>query len=277
VSAVCLLVFAFTWGGNKYAWDSGMIIGCFVGAGILSIIFCFIEVYVAKEPNIPPELFKYKIYNIVLLAQLGLGASMFGPMFYMPEYFELVLGNSATLAGLRGLPMTAGMVLASVMAGQIIARTGNYANFPRFGSWILPLACALLATITDTTHLGLIYFYEFLIGVGMGTVMQSSLLAIQSQLPKKYNGTANGTIMFLRMMFGTVMLSVYQNVMSKGLDGTNVYFATPAQIAKALDGVFWAVFASACFGMVFSWFIVQAAPDPTQDVEVHGPSPMTEM
>ncbi len=68
---------------------------------------------------------------------------MFGAMSVLPLYLQIVKGASPTEAGLLLLPLVLGIMMSSVLSGQLTARTGRYKIFPVVGT--LLMVCGLVA------------------------------------------------------------------------------------------------------------------------------------
>ncbi|KAJ1552470.1 hypothetical protein HK405_011202 [Cladochytrium tenue] len=155
-SVVCLLI-PHEGGGTLYAWDSSTVIALFVVAGVLLVAFVLVELYLAREPLIPFAMFKDYRVTAAFLTALFFGACFFGLVLYIPQWFEVVLGSSATNAGIRTIPMIGGLVIFSVLSGMIASATGH-------------------ALLDESSQLWAQIIYLIIAGIGAGCVIQSMLL-----------------------------------------------------------------------------------------------------
>lgn len=132
-----------------------------------------------EEALLPLRLFRVGVFSVGSAQSFVIGVGMFGGMASIPLYLQIVKGAPPTRAGLLLLPMITGIMIASLLAGQITMRTGRYEICPIIGSALLVAGMALMATIeTDTTlwHTGV---YMLVFGLGLGLNMQSLVLAMQ--------------------------------------------------------------------------------------------------
>ena len=201
------LILTVTWGGRDYAWSDPVILGLIAATIIAGVTFVIIEL---KHPNplIPMWLFKARNFALTVLAGVVLGVGMFGTLSYLPTYIQMVHNLSPTKAGLMMIPMMAGMILTSIVVGQIVTRTGSYKWYPVFGMIIMAGGLLLLGQIkADDTlvHLGLV---EAVVGLGLGMSMQTLLLIVQNTFPIRMVGTATSSNNFFRQIGGAVGASV---------------------------------------------------------------------
>ncbi len=143
------IVLITSWGGTKYAWDSGQIIGLGIGSVVLLALFIVAEALV-KEPMLPLKLFKNSIFALTSVMGVALGVCMFGALSYVPTFLQMVDGKSATVSGLLMLPMIVGLLIASLGSGQLISRLGHYKTFPIVGTAILGVGLFLLSRLDQS-------------------------------------------------------------------------------------------------------------------------------
>jgi EmrB/QacA subfamily drug resistance transporter len=193
------LVLVTTWGGNTYAWDSAQIIALAVGTVVAAFAFVMVERR-AAEPVMPLHLFKDRNFNLATGAGLITGVAMFGALAYLPTYLQMVTGVDATQAGLLMIPMMAALLVASIVAGQLVSRTGRYKWLPIVGTSIVAVALALLSTMTPTLALWVVCSFLAILGLGLGMTMQILILIVQNSFPVKEVGTATASNNFFRQI-----------------------------------------------------------------------------
>src|SRR5262249_22511914 len=120
----------------------------------------------------------------VVAASVGflVGFALFGAITYLPQYQQIVRGASATTSGLQLLPLMAGLLVASMGSGQVIARTGKYRPFPIVGMALVTLGMALMGLLDEHTSAGVAALYQVVLGFGLGLVMQVLVLAVQTSV-----------------------------------------------------------------------------------------------
>lgn len=225
ISVVSLLL-ATVWGGVDYPWNSAQIIGLFVTSLIGTALFIWREHY-AKEPIIPLRLFKNSIFRVSTLLSLLVGVVMFGAIIFLPEYQQLVRGDSATKSGLMLLPLIIGVVGGSLTSGRLISKLGRYRIFPIMGSLLLILSFWLFSHITIATSRIELGVWMFILGTGVGMVMPVMTLAVQNGVDRKDLGTATSSVTFFRSigsslgaaMFGAILINRLSTHLGHALPG----------------------------------------------------------
>jgi EmrB/QacA subfamily drug resistance transporter len=207
VGAVTWVVLATTWGGTTYPWGSVQIIGLAAAAVLFLALFVAWETR-AAEPILPLRLFHSPTFVVGVAVTFLLGLALFGAVIYLPEYFQVVQGASAIRSGLQLIPLTLGIVIASVGSGQVISRTGRYKAFPIVGAALLAVGFWLLTHIQVHTSLVVLSLWTVVVGLGIGGIMQVVVLAIQNTFDQRDLGTATSATVFFRTLggsFGTAL------------------------------------------------------------------------
>ncbi|UUU26034.1 MFS transporter [Streptomyces sp. DSM 40750] len=206
VASTCLVLLA-SWGGTAYAWNSRTVLGLGAGALAATVLFLVAERF-AAQPLIPLRLFKDPVFVVTGLVGTAIGIALFGAASYLPTQLRMVGGISATESGLLMLPMTAGIVGASVVCGQLISHTGRYRTYPVLGSALAALGSWLLSRLeTDTPrlHFGI---WTAVLGAGIGMVMPVLILAVQNSVRPSDVGAATAANNYLRQIGGCVGVAV---------------------------------------------------------------------
>ncbi|MFI9239524.1 DHA2 family efflux MFS transporter permease subunit [Streptomyces sp. NPDC053079] len=201
------LVLGLQWGGQTYAWDSAVIIGLFAGAVVLLAGFVLVELR-AREPMLPMHLFRNPVFTVCSTLSFIVGFAMLGALTYLPTYLQYVDGVSATMSGVRALPMVAGLLGASMLSGVVVSRTGRYRVFPIAGMGVMALGLYLMSTMGASTGAWLESLYMFVLGAGIGLAMQVLTIAVQNTVPYHELGTATSGVTFFRTLgsaFGTAI------------------------------------------------------------------------
>ena len=213
VSAI-LLVLSFA--GKEFAWLSAptFLIG---GAGVLLLALAVAQERRAVEPIIPPRLFRVRTFVLTSIAGFAVGAAMFGGIVYLPQYLQIVKGQSPTASGLLTLPLMVGLLTTSIGSGRVIARTGRYKAFPIAGLAIASLGLFLLSELEVDTSLVLAGLFMLVLGLGIGMVMQVLVLATQNAVPRADLGAATSSSTFFRSMGGALGVAVFGALLSSRL------------------------------------------------------------
>jgi len=214
-------------GGTDFAWLSTKSMLLLVGGLLFTVLFVVVERR-SSEPIIAPRLFKNRVFSSASAIGFVVGFAMYGAMVFLPLYFQDVRGTSPTSSGLRLLPMMVGLFSASIVAGQLVSKGRRYRPFPIFGTAIMTIGLGLLGTISATSSLLLMAVYMFILGVGIGLVMQILVTAVQNSVNHEDVGAATAGANFFRSIggsfgtavFGALFANEIPRKLASGLKGT---------------------------------------------------------
>jgi EmrB/QacA subfamily drug resistance transporter len=211
------LTLATSWGGGEYAWSSPVIIGLFMGSAAALALFVWVESR-AAEPILPIRLFGSPVFTVCCVLSFIVGFAMLGALTFLPTFMQFVDGVSATVSGLRTLPMVAGLLLTSMGSGVIVSRTGRYKIFPVVGTAVMVVGFVLLSRMDATTPMLLQSLYLFILGTGIGMCMQVLILIVQNTSSFSDLGVATSGVTFFRTIgssFGAAIFgSLFTNFLS---------------------------------------------------------------
>ena len=213
VTAIILLT---TWGGTEYAWGSPVILWTGVLSVLLLAAFCWVETKV-PEPIIPLNLFRIRTFTVASTIGFVIGFTMFGAIVYLPLYLQVVHGSSPTQSGLQLLPLMAGLLLTFIVSGRLVSRTGRYKVYPIAGTAVTAVGLALLASLKPNTGYPLVALFMFVVGLGLGLVMQVLVVAVQNTVPHAVHGPATTTATFFRTIGGAFGVSALGAVFNNRL------------------------------------------------------------
>ena len=231
--AVSALILVTTWGGNEYAWGSGVIVTMTVVGVVLLGAFVWQERR-AAEPVIPLTLFQSRVFNVSSAMGFTIGMAMFGAIVFIPLYLQLVYGASPTSSGLRMIPLMAGLLIAAVFSGRLISRIGRYKVFPIVGTAVLVVGMYLLSKLGVGTAPWLASVYMAIVGVGIGLVMQVLVLVVQNDAKPREIGVATATATFFRSVGGSFGVALFGAIFASQL--TDALKKLPPESAKYLAG-----------------------------------------
>jgi EmrB/QacA subfamily drug resistance transporter len=243
LAGVSGLLLMTTLGGSPegYPWASWEVLTMGLGGLLFIGLFIWRELR-AKEPIVPMYLFKKRVFTTANAAGFIVGLTMFGAIIYLPVYLQVVKGVSPTISGLLLLPLMVGLLSASITSGQVIARVGRYKIFPVVGTAIMTGGMYLFSLMGPNTSTLTDSFFMFIVGVGLGLVMQVLILAVQNGVDYKDLGTATSLSNFFRSMGGAFGTAVLGAILTDRLEGY-LFDALPAaarphlhQIAQLVQG-----------------------------------------
>jgi EmrB/QacA subfamily drug resistance transporter len=233
-ASVCAVLFS-VWGGTTYAWTSPVTIGVAVGTVILAILFVIAERH-AAEPIMPMRLFRNRTFNMATLIGVFVGIAMFGAVAYIGFFLQMVDGVSATVSGLLMLPFVGGMLISSITSGQIVSRTGRYKIFPILGTGIATAGLGLLSLMSATSSRLDNGIYMFVMGFGIGLVMQILVLVVQNSASASDLGSSTAVANFFRQIGGTIGSGVVGALFASRLEDHIKLLLPPSALAHVGSG-----------------------------------------
>ncbi|WP_297370243.1 MDR family MFS transporter [Cryobacterium sp.] len=209
---VSLLMIWVTLAGSQFEWASVESIVMVAASALLLIAAVIVEFKVA-EPIIPLTLFKNRTFTLATVASISVGVSMFGTSVFLSQYMQLARGATPTQSGLLTIPMMGGLLISSTLFGTVISRTGKWKSIMVSGSVLVIGGLLLLGTLQYDTNLILVGIYMFVLGAGLGMVMQNLVLVVQNSIEVTNLGVATSAVTFFRSLGGTVGVSVLGSVL----------------------------------------------------------------
>jgi EmrB/QacA subfamily drug resistance transporter len=234
--AACLsaIVLGLTLGGTTYSWGSPFIVFLGVAAVVLLALFIFTERR-AAEPVLPTRLFSDRVFTVTSGIGLIVGFALFGSVTYLPLFLQVVNGATPTGSGLQILPLMGGLLVTSIASGQIISRTGRYKPFPIIGTAAMVIGLLLLSGMNAGTSRLQASAYMFVLGLGIGAVMQVLVLAVQNAVDYADLGVATSGATMFRSIGGSVGTAVLGSIFTNRLQ-SELASAVPASATGGLPG-----------------------------------------
>jgi MFS family permease len=227
---------ALSWVGEGYDWDATRVVIGFVVAGILFAAFIPVELK-ATEPVIPLSLFKSRVFSSAALLMFMVGIAMFGVILYTPLFVQGVLGKTATGSGTVLTPLVLSMTAMGIICGQIIARVKRIKPFMIAGSIVMTFGVYLLTTLdVDSTQRN-VALSLMVTGFGLGPLMPSATLAVQSTVEKRLLGVATSATQFIRSLGSTVGTAVIGSLVTSGYADYLVNNAPPQAPGRLIDAL----------------------------------------
>ena len=216
IAGISALLLLTSWGGVEYAWTSPVIFG--LGAvGVVLLMFFVAQEARSAEPLLPLRLFKHMIFSVSTGLSLVVGLGLFGSISYLPVYFQVVRGTSATMSGLQMAPMALVVVVAVTATGRIITQIGRYRMFPILGTAAMALGMLLLSRLSENTPLPEAAAYMMVLGLGLGMLMQVPILAVQNSVAHRDLGSATAGVNVFRMLGSAFGVAIFGAILNNRL------------------------------------------------------------
>jgi EmrB/QacA subfamily drug resistance transporter len=206
VAAMIPLLVGLT-NSQSSGWASPEVGGLLVLAAVLIPVFLFIETRV-QEPIVPLGLFRDRTYTGSILATFFAAFGFFSATIFLPRFYQVVRGDSATVSGYELFPLLLGVIIASVVSGQIVARTGKYKTLLVGSIALVCIGSLLFTNLVASSSTWVIIAWQFVLGVGIGPTLAVFTIVVQNAVPFNKLGVATSSIAFFRQIGGTVGLSI---------------------------------------------------------------------
>ncbi|MEV0248838.1 MDR family MFS transporter [Nocardia sp. NPDC050712] len=234
-SATTLLILLTDWGGKRHAWDSPLILSMIAALVLVVAAFVFVESR-AAEPMLPLWLFRNRTFVLTSAIGLVVGLVMFAALAFIPTYLQMATGASASVSGLLLIPMMVGMMATLISSMAAITKTGNYRAYPPIGALIMGAGMLWLTQLNAGTSMWVVGGMLFVMGAGLGLIMQIIVLVVQNAVAPDQIGTATSANNYFREMGGAIGVAVFGSIFTNRLtEGLTEAFRDNYQQAGGVD------------------------------------------
>ena len=242
VGGVVTFLYGFESAGVTHPWDSAFVLCLIIFGAILIGLFFVIEWKVAKYPIMPLRLFKdpsnQAAYGICFL----FGFVFIAQSYYLPLYFQTVMGLSPILSGVTLFALVVPLSLTSIATGIIVKKTGRYQEVIWVSGVFFCVGSGLLINLPAHRSWPKVIVYQIIAGLGTGPLFQAPLIALQSHLKGYDAAVGTATYGFLRNV------ATSMSVVLGGVVFQNELANKQAQLEQVLGPQRAAQFAASSFG-----------------------------
>ncbi|RAH75489.1 MDR family MFS transporter [Aspergillus aculeatinus CBS 121060] len=204
IASTVSVLFALTYGGTKYDWSSWHILVSLILGLVGLLIFVALENSPwIREPVVSPRLFGNRTSATVFAATFLNSALLYWVMFFLPVYFQAVLGASAERSGVQVLPIIVVAVPAAVVAVLILAKFGRYKPLHLIGFAVCTIGLGLFTLFDRNSTIAEWVIFQMIAGGGSGFVLNTLLPACQTGMAESDQAAATATWSFVRS-FGNI-------------------------------------------------------------------------
>lgn len=230
-----MFLLALEWGGTKYSWNSGTVIGLFCGSAGMLLVFLAWQYKRGDTAMIPLSLFRIRIVVCSCLTQFFMAANLLTTSYYMAVYFQAVRGVAPMLSGVYLLPSILSQMFGAVLSGALVSRLGYYLPWAIASAAIASVGAGLLSTLSPTTVTVAWVFFQIIGGTGRGLGMQMTLIAVQNTLPPEQNSVGMALLIFNQGLGGALFQSFAQIALTNGLKNALPHFAPNVNAQMVID------------------------------------------
>ena len=210
-------------------WTDPWVAGLIALGLVVGVVFIWVE-WRAPEPIVPLDLFRIRSYTVSMIAVFLASFGFFAAIIFLPLWYQAVQGASATASGYQLLPLLAGLILSSIISGQLVSRTGRYKWLTVAALLLVSVGMLLLTNIRTDTPAPVLWVWQFIAGVGIGPTMAVFTIIIQNAVPWQKLGVATSNMTFFRQVGGTVGLALAGTIF-----GSAIRTQAPVQVANQLQ------------------------------------------
>lgn len=265
---VTLGAFGIVWAlvrGNAARWGVAEVVPPIVLGVVLLVAFVFHEKRTPR-PMVPMGLFKLRAFATANPANFLVFASLYGTMFFLAQYFQLVKGHGPLMAGLMLMPWTGTLMVCAPIAGRLVDEVGER-TFVVGGLFLQAVGMAWIAVVIDTDTSYLEILPALVVGsAGVTAAMPAAQKAAVSAVRPERIGQASGVFMMLRVLGGVFGTSVAVAVF-----GAVGGYATPEAFTDGFAAAMTAVAVLAFAGVLIGLGMPAARPAAAPRPDAPGP------
>jgi MFS family permease len=217
IPAIVSLLLALQWGGTKYDWNSGRIVGLLVVFGVLILAFIYVQYRQKDDATVPVRIITNRSIWAGCWYGFCSGATFFLMVYYVPLWFQAVQGVSAVQSGIRNLPMLITTILLSVASGGLVTALGYYSPFMIAATILMSIGAGMISTWKPDSSSAVWIGYQVLFSFGYGMGSRQPLVAVQAVLDTKDVPSGTSVVILVQTLGGTIFVSIAQSLFTNQL------------------------------------------------------------
>lgn len=206
------LLLVLQWGGLKYKWSDSKIIGLIVGFFIIGVAFIVDQYFMGENATIPFRMFKQRTVAFGTMVNFGVAGAYFTMLYFLPIYFQSVLGSSAIRSGVQTLPFIVAVIFTVTITGGIVNKTGVYIPMLLIGTFLTAIGGGMLYFLEPDSSQARWAGLQFFAGFGPGMAWMLPFIASSAALPPADIALGSAVVIFFQTLGGTIFVSVAQSV-----------------------------------------------------------------
>jgi MFS family permease len=229
IGAVVPVLIALTLAENGN-WVDPYVLGWF-GVGFVFLLAFLVVEAKAADPMIPLDLFRNRTFAVSSIATFLAVFGFSTMIIFLPLWFQVVQGASTTASGYLLLPFLFGLIFSSIVAGQIVSRTGRYKALISGAMALMTIGLVLFMNLRAETPTAVLWAWMLVAGLGVGPTMAIFVLIVQNDVPFERLGTATSDLTLFRQIGTSVGLTMaftlFRNNLTWGLIHDSIVGAAP--------------------------------------------------
>ncbi|KAI9656215.1 MAG: hypothetical protein M1821_004878 [Bathelium mastoideum] len=211
MSGMACFILALQYGGTTYAWKSSQVIGLLVGFGLIMITLGAWEVYQGEYAILPPRLMKQRTLGVLCIFQFVFAGTYFLILYYLPIYFQSILGASPIKSSVDNLPLLIAVGICMLTGGIAVAATGHATPSMAAGAALTCVSAGLFYSMDIDTPSANWIGYQILAGTAIAFPYMNCLNVAQAYADDKDIASVSAIIQFFQTLGGSFSISAAQS------------------------------------------------------------------
>ena len=182
MGSITCFILALQYGGSSHPWNSSVVIGLLVGFVLLTAVLVSWETWLGDYAMMLPRLYKQRSLSVTAPFQFFFMGSYIILLYYLPIYFQSILGTSPLTSGVDNLPLVLAATVFALAGGAVVTKTGRAQQVMAAGSLLSTVAIGLLYTLDIGTPTSKWVGYQFFTGAAMAFAIMHGLTIAQANV-----------------------------------------------------------------------------------------------
>ncbi|KAF4944154.1 hypothetical protein F66182_18682, partial [Fusarium sp. NRRL 66182] len=211
MGGITCCILALQYGGNSHPWNSGVVIGLLVGFVLIVVALVCWEIWLGEYAMMLPRLWKHRSLSATAPYQFFFMGSYVALLYYLPIYFQSILGASAIRSGVDNLPLVLAAAVFALAGGAVVMSTGRPQQVMFVGSMLSTIAVGLIYTLDIGTPTSKWVGYQFFVGCSMASAIMHGLTIAQANVDANDLSAVTANLLFFQTLGGAFSTSAAQS------------------------------------------------------------------
>ncbi|KAI8630637.1 putative efflux pump antibiotic resistance protein [Xylariaceae sp. FL1651] len=211
LGGITSFILALQYGGVSYPWNSSVVIGLFIGFGLIIAALIAWEIWLGDYAMMLPRLYKQRTLTAPAAYQFFFMGSYLVLLYYLPIYFQSILGATPIQSGVYNLPLVLSAAVFALLGGVVVMKTGYPQQVMFAGSLFTTVAMGLIYTLDIGTPTGKWVGYQIFVGSCMAFAILHGLTIAQASVGPEDIAAVTANLLFFQTIGGAFSNSAGQS------------------------------------------------------------------
>ncbi|KAI9712456.1 MAG: hypothetical protein M1820_001669 [Bogoriella megaspora] len=212
-------ILALQYGGTTYAWKSSQVIGLLIGFGLIIITLGIWEIYQDEYAMLPRRLMKQRTLWAPCVFQFLFAGSYFLILYYLPIYFQSILGFSPIKSSVDNLPLIVAFGIFMLTGGLAVSATGHATPSMAVGAALTCVSAGLFYSMDNNISPANWIGYQILAGTAIAFPYMNCLNLAQANADDKDIASVSSIVQFFQTLGGSFSITAAQSAFVNRLIG----------------------------------------------------------